>query len=216
MEDERGLTIARRENWPFLPDGHELLGVFDFPRSGWQGKSGSSANSVLAVLITDGVQPEVELSKKRQFLVEKVILPGPRGQVAESHSHKTKRRGPAPTLAKQREHFLKEGLIHVQRAWQGVRACMGDEVGVSDLDRHRAGLERALAQSSAHVFGKRDEGGLEESRIKDILFEGVLPGDGLDLLPWSDRTYVFSPDPPGQCLSPHSQGELKGADRYLG
>jgi len=41
------------------------------------GKSGPSANGVLAVLLSDGVHLEIQFSQKRQLLVEKVILPGP-------------------------------------------------------------------------------------------------------------------------------------------
>jgi hypothetical protein len=111
-------------------------------------------------------------------------------------------------LVKQSAHFPKEGLIDVQRAGQGMRAGVSNKICMSDLDRHRAGLQRTLAQPSAHVFGKRDEGGFEESRIKDVFLKGVLPGDRFDLLPWCDGTYVFSPGPPGQCLSPpHSPKE---------
>jgi hypothetical protein len=180
------------------------------------GKSSPSANGVLAVLPADGIHLEIELSEKGQLLVEKVILPGPRSQVAQSHPDETKGSELPPMLVKQSAHFSKEGLIHVQRAGHGMRAGMGDKVSVSELDRHRARLQRTLAQPSAHVFGKGDEGGLKESRIKDVLVEGVLPGDRFDLLSRSDGAYVFSPGPPGQCLSPLSQGELKSADRYPG
>lgn len=41
------------------------------------GKSSPSANGVLAVLPANGVHLEIQLSQKRQLLVEKVILPGP-------------------------------------------------------------------------------------------------------------------------------------------
>jgi len=42
------------------------------------GKTGSSPNSVLAILLSDGIQLEVEIPEQRQLLVEEIILPGPR------------------------------------------------------------------------------------------------------------------------------------------
>ena len=45
------------------------------------------AYGAFAVLLPDGVQLEVEFSKQRQVLVEKVVLPGSRRQVAEFHPH---------------------------------------------------------------------------------------------------------------------------------
>jgi hypothetical protein len=180
------------------------------------GKSGPSANGVLAILATDDVQLEVKFPKKRHLLVEKVILPDPGGQVAHPHPHEAKRDRFPPVLAKQRTYFLEEDLIDIRGAGQGAGAGVSNKICMSDLDRHRASLNRRLAQLPAYIFGKGDKRGLKQPQIRYVFLKGVLPRDRFDLLSRKNRAYVFSLGPSGKCLSPFSKGESQGADRYPG
>jgi hypothetical protein len=83
-----------------------------------------------------------------------------------------------PVGAEESADLFEDLGIEIGGARDGMGAGDGGEVGVTELELERAGLEFVLPDAAAHHFGEPGEGGFDAVEVGGVLVEGVLVTDG--------------------------------------